>query len=762
MNTFLRRMAVTFAILALVAVSVIPAGAGGRATDSPAAVQPETGYVTVRLVDRPIASYAGGIAGYGRTKSLPGRKLNLNSNAAQAYAKYLAGKRQNYMRWLQTYAPQARVEREFSVVFNGFAIKLNGEARDRLAQGPGVARISPSFLVRPAMNVSPALIKADILWSALGGPSVAGTGMKVGIIDTGIDTSSPFLSESGYPSVTQTNRCGPYTKPGPNTNNKVVVCRFFVSGEASGPGVLLAFDHGTHVSGTVAGNNGTPATVSGVPISGTLSGIAPNALLGDYNVFPGFGAGFVAFGGSAFSHDIIAALEAAVADGMDVVNMSIGGAVQGPHDTLAEATDATVDAGVIAAVAAGNSGPGDATVESPGTAANALTAGASTNPHFVGIPVTFGSTTVPAALGEFGTFDPAVTGALANWNNTAAGATGGVATRACSAATVSHAGQIVVIDRGTCTFTTKVRNAETAGAVGVLIVNNVVGDPTAMSQDGTTPVPAIPAAMVSLADRSALRIAAAANTSATVDGTAPQEFITTNADFLAGFSSRGPAPFTYLIKPDATAPGVNVLSSVFEQEYAFFQGTSMATPHLAGSAAVLLQWFRGIYGTTPALPYTDIVKSAIVNNAKRPVGSSSTGAPLASPLARGGGRVDLEAAMNAKAFFRPVSVSFGLWMGSRPIAASRSVRIANSSPSSARTYTVSVVTASLAALSAGVSITTSTTSVTLGPNGVGTIAVNLSIAQTAVSGDRFGDIVVTDASGTVMRIPWWVRVDRGP
>ncbi len=269
--------------------------------------------------------------------------------------------------------------------------------------------------------------------------------------------------------------------------------------------------------------------------------------------------------------------------------------------------------------------------------------------------------------------------------------------------------------------------------------------------------------MVSLANRSTLRTAAAANTSATVDGTAPQEFITTNADILAGFSSRGPTPFTFLIKPDATAPGVNVLSSVFDGEFAFFQGTSMATPHLAGSSAVLLQLFQGVYGSNPALAYTDIVKSAIVNTAKRPVGSSSTGAALSNPLARGGGRVDLEAAMNAKAFFRPVSVSFGLWKGSRPIAAARSVTIANSSTTSTRTYSVGVATASLAALNAGVSITTTATSVTVGPNGVAILTVNLSIAQTAVSGDRFGDIVVTDIfSGSVMRIPWWVRVDRGP
>src|SRR5207244_5961283 len=105
------------------------------------------------------------------------------------------------------------------------------------------------------------------------------------------------------------------------------------------------------------------------------------------NVFPGMGVGFYFLQGSAFSHDIMAGVEQAVIDGMDVINLSIGGGVQGPHDLLADALNAAVDAGVVAAVAAGNSGPGTLTIESPGTAANVITAGASTDPHYMGISV---------------------------------------------------------------------------------------------------------------------------------------------------------------------------------------------------------------------------------------------------------------------------------------------------------------------------------------------------------------------------------------
>jgi minor extracellular serine protease Vpr len=742
-NRWNRRIVVVSLLAALVAALVVPAGAGGRATDRQLPAQQGHDYVTVKLADPATASYVGGIQNLQRTKPQPGRKLDLSSAAAGRYRTHLAQRRQDFRQFLQSQAPRAEVVREFSVVFNGLTIKLNGESQATLSRGPGVAAVNPSFLVRPAMNVSPGLINAPALWTAVGGQSNAGIGIKVGVIDTGIDLRNPFLADTGYPTVSQTDACQPLSKPGGvNTSKKVIVCRVFYSGVAPGAissFTLLAFDHGTHVSGTVAGNGNTTATVSGVTITG-LSGIAPKAWLGDYNVFPGFGAGYVAFGGSAFSHDIIAALEAAVADGMDVVNMSLGGGVQGPHDTLADATNATVDAGVIAAVAAGNSGPGDGTVESPGSAEQALTAGASTNPHFVGIPVTVGSTTIGAALGDFNNFG--VVTATYTVTNPANG---------CTAITTNLTGKIALIDRGVCTFTTKVRNAQNAGAVGVLVVNNVAGDPTAMGADGTTPAPTIPAAMLGKNEGNAIKPSG----TATVNGTTPQEFLTANADIIAGFSSRGPAAFTYSIKPDATAPGVNILSSVFDQGFAFFQGTSMATPHLAGSSAVLLQRFRALFGTGPALPYPDIVKSAIVNNAKRPVTDHVNGTAPTGVLTRGGGRVDLQAAMNAAAAFGPASVSFGLQKGSAPINTSRTITVFNTGASQ-RTYAVSVTSPA-----PGVSITVSTGSVTVPAGGTTTFSVNLAVARNVPSGDYEGDIEVAFGLST-MRLPWWVRIARGP
>ena len=202
------------------------------------------------------------------------------------------------------------------------------------------------------------------------------------------------------------------------------------------------------------------------------------------------------------------------------------------------------------------------------------------------------------------------------------------------------AGKIALIDRGVCTFSTKVRNAQAAGAVGVLIVNNVAGDPVGMAHDGGV-FPTIPAAMLGKAEGNAIKPSG----TVTVDGTEPEEFITENEDIIAGFSSRGPTPFTYLIKPDVTAPGVNVYSSVFNEEepaelgFAYFQGTSMATPHVAGAAALLLD-------ANPTWSPAD-VKSALVQTAKRPVWDHVNGTAPTGVLTRGGGRIDLAAAMTA-------------------------------------------------------------------------------------------------------------------
>ncbi|HYU51274.1 MAG TPA: S8 family serine peptidase, partial [Candidatus Limnocylindria bacterium] len=323
----------------------------------------------------------------------------------------------------------------------------------------------------------------------------------------------------------------------------------------------------------------------------------------------------------------------------------------------------------VVAVAAGNSGPGAQTIQSPGRARNIITAGASTNQHFVGQPLTYpagGGTTVGAAVGDF----PPLPGGSYNLFDTAS--------NGCTSVPAGAAGKLAIINRGVCTFSTKVRNAIAAGAVGVLVVNNVAGDPTAMAKDGLGG-DNLPAVMIGIVEGAALRASGATTASAEASFS---EFITPNADILAGFSSQGPTNVDLAVKPDLTSVGVNVLSSIpcsanpcNADAWAFFSGTSMATPHIAGSAAVLL----ALHPTwSPAR-----VKSALVNTADRVIKNASNGSEGVGPTQQGGGRENLSSSAVATVAFAPVAASFGRVSGSINTPTSVSLKLTNASASSA-------------------------------------------------------------------------------
>jgi minor extracellular serine protease Vpr len=461
---------------------------------------------------------------------------------------------------------------------------------------------------------------------------------------------------------------------------------------------------------------------------------------------------------SAFSHDIIEAVEDSVADGMDVINLSIGGGVQGPHDALADAINSAVDAGVVAAVAAGNSGPGIFTVESPGSALNALTAGAITNPHFIGVPVINGSSTFGAVIGQFGAltaFTATAYVVTAPVNGCGAGLT--------NAAAVS--GKIALIQRGVCTFSEKIRNAQTAGALAVIVSQNRLGDPIVMGQDGTPNQPTIPGVMVNRASGTALAAAAVK----TVDvGTTEQEFLTAadgSGDLLADFSSHGPAPFTYLIKPDVTAPGVNVYSSVFDENdfsvktFELFQGTSMATPHLSGTAVLLRQLH-------PDWSAFDI-KSIIVNAAPNPVKDAFIAAdPVQRFLARGNGRVDVVNANASPLSFNPVSASFGFFNGNVPVQSSLNVTVTNLTSTAQSCTTAKSVTLSLGLNLAGVpapstSILSVPASIGLAAGASQTVTFGLNAGQsTSIASGFYGGDVTLTCGSTTLRVPWFFLVSR--
>jgi subtilisin family serine protease len=664
-----------FIAVALTAVAlIVPAGAlAARSPNTDAQVSDaifDRSSAIVVLKSLPIATYDGRIQGYERTKPVRG-KLNPNSAAARKYKTHLSAEHAAFQKWLQRNVPSAKITSEYFVTMNAVAVKLNGAAKGKLLNSDVVQSVEFVTRYYPTMSESYKHINAEAAWQAAGGRDDAGDGIKIGILDTGIDANHPFFDPTGFQYPADG---GPWPKCNPGvgtaacdalTSPKVIVAKVFGNNVAK-MGWTAApneNDHGTHVAGTAAGVTGKTAVVEGVAID-DMSGIAPGAWLGNYKVL-------LDEAGSGRSEDIVNGVEEAVRDGMDVLNLSLGGGYRGNNDIMAMSLDNAVEAGVVVVSTAGNNGPGSFTIGSPGRARNIITVGASTNDHFVGQPITYAGGTARGAVGDFppleaGTYDLVfLTGTNAN---------------GCAAiAPVPEADDtLMVLDRGVCSFSQKVFNAEAANADGVIVINNVAGDPTALGFTAgiTTTISAV---MISKDDGAALR--QADPDQATVAENF-DEFVTENEDILAGFSSQGPTFVNLDIKPDVTSVGVNVLSSVpcwmaeagascgGEGTWAFFNGTSMAAPHVAGSAAVLLDLHPN---WTPAR-----VKSAIVNTADRVVTDAFDGNHDVGPLLQGTGRQDLTEAANSTVSLFPTSAAFGKISGSQNQPTSMTITLTNS------------------------------------------------------------------------------------
>ncbi len=717
------RLALAAAVTAALVVGA-PVGAAARqpGTDASAGGSAVArGYALVQLKGAPLATSS-------KTKPAPGKKVDFNNRSVKSYKAQLAAQRNEFKAWLRKNAPKARIVQGFDLAINGVSVKLRGAKLATIRSAPMVVRAQYQGRYYPtADDPDLALVNAMAGWTAAGATSAdAGEGIKVGVIDSGIDFTHPCFSDAGYPNHLQLGDRR-------FTNNKVIAAHVFNMKAGSRGYTAEAIDsHGTHVAGTIACNYDTPATVDGVAIPYGISGVAPRALLGNYNVFPGDVE-------SARSEDILNAIEAAYVDGMDVINMSLGGPASGIQDLLTMAVDNMDRAGMVSAISAGNEGPGHYTVGSPGSAARALTAGASTVPHFVGAPLTVDGSTVGVAAGDFATVDADLTAPLG-----VALASGGALDNACAPlAAGSLAGDIAIISRGACTFSQKIRNAQDAGAVAAIVVNNVAGDPTAMGLGGIANEPTIPAYMASLADRAALM--AADGASATLSATNAY-FSTANADIMAGFSSQGPTDVDFRVKPDVVTPGVNVLSSIPQSYcdpgvdcFAFFQGTSMAAPHLAGLAAIVVQ-------AHPDWP-SWAVRSAIVNTAD--VGRltrSTNGIDLEMDVnVSGSGIANLESAVNATALLDPVSVSFGATPSGSGVSRTVTVTLLNAGDTDVD-WGVDIAAYGSAA---GVKFTTSVSSVSIPAGGSATFSVRAAFSKKAVKGDKQAWLVITDGGGLV-------------
>jgi subtilisin family serine protease len=272
---------------------------------------------------------------------------------------------------IESAVPAAQIRWRYRLVANGLAVVVPSSQLGRLSALPGVETVYPSVRYRTQLDRSPQQIGAPTLWGP--GLTNAGQGMKIAIIDEGIDQTHPFFSPAGY-----TMPAGFPKGQAAYTTAKVIVARAFPPARPAWKHAAKPFDpefssHGTHVAGIAAGNANTLA--EGIRISG----VAPRAYLGNYKALTIPTDADVGLDGN--SPELVAAIEAAVADGMDVINMSLGEPeIEPTRDIVVQALGAAARAGVVAVVSAGNDYDefGRGSVGSPGAAPEAITVGAVT------------------------------------------------------------------------------------------------------------------------------------------------------------------------------------------------------------------------------------------------------------------------------------------------------------------------------------------------------------------------------------------------
>ena len=322
------------------------------------------------------------------------RRLDVNSSASRRYLSRLESMQKEAAGEIRNAIPGAVVSRRFQVVLDGLTVELPVRRLPDLAELSLVTKIYPSLAYRRTLDESPGLIRATTFWGSTG---LRGEGMKIGVVDDGVDNMHAFLAPTGmsYPPG--------FPKGGKKwTTPKVIVARSF-PGPGSGrqgrlPLVRDASFHGTHVAGIAAGRSGTfsPGGPDHPPVA-NLSGIAPNAWVGNYRVFnvP------TRVGFTANTPEIVAAFEAAVRDGMDVINFSGGGTQTDPaNDAMIETVRNVSAAGVVPVIAAGNSRDdyGLGSIDSPGVAPDAITVAASSNAHVFAPSVSVQDGRAPSTL----------------------------------------------------------------------------------------------------------------------------------------------------------------------------------------------------------------------------------------------------------------------------------------------------------------------------------------------------------------------------
>lgn len=634
-----------------VVAAFVLASTGLASTAEPAAAAPtkSTGSVdkahtlgagryVVTFADEPAATYEGGIAGYSRTRPDTGKKLDPTRDEVVKYRDRLATLHDSALAKVG-----ATKLYDYSVVTNGVLVSLSSSQASKLAAVPGVVGMEKDALRQPDTTYSPEFLGLSAsggLWSQLGSQSQAGKGVIVGVIDTGIWPESPSFAgaelkrdKAGRPVPASGLRATWFGDcvqgelfDSQDCNDKLIGARFYVAGfgkqNIAKDEYLSPRDgegHGSHTASTAAGNVVPGVTIDGHAM-GAASGMAPGAKVAAYKVCWSAKPGA---SGGCFNGDSIAAIDDAVADGVDVINYSVGGSSESsPLDSVEQAYRRAANVGVFVANSAGNSGPGASTLDHPSpwlTTVAASTFRLAENVVLLGDGQRFvGASTTPTL--------PDQTALVTSLAAKVASASDSDA-KLCVPGTLDPAkaaGKVVQCDRGVIARIDKSFEVKRAGGVAMIMTNT-----STSSLNGD--FHAVPSVHLPVSARAAvLAYAETPGATAAIVPVVPPES-STQVPEVADFSSRGPSTTTGgdILKPDIAAPGNDVLAAVAPpfnhgRSYDFYSGTSMSSPHIAGLGALVKaahpRW-------SPAA-----VKSALMTTAR-------DHATTADPFAQGAGFV---------------------------------------------------------------------------------------------------------------------------
>jgi subtilisin family serine protease len=628
--------------LIMILAMVAPVFAGSPASVPPKTVAADTKSYVVFMDGLPALAYDGTYRKYPATAPAAGARINPNSKAVKAYTDFLTA---GHDRALAA-AGLSKVTKvhDYTLAFNGFSALLTAEQAAALEKSPGVALVMEDEFRYKETDNSPTFLGLDVPGGAYA-TGVNGEDVVVGIIDTGIWPEHPSFADDGSYSVLPeyTGLTCDFGNTAHNPDDAPFECNNKLLGAYQNLDTYRAligadpdeFDsardddgHGTHTASTAAGNYGVPASIYGVD-RGMVTGIAYRARVIAYKGLGNLGG---------FTSDLAAAIDQAVEDGVDVINYSIGGGAGGPGADEISFLFAA-DAGVYVATSAGNSGPGAATLGNPGTMPWLTTVGASTQDR------TFQGSVSSSDGWEF--FGASITGGTAELPLVDAADYGNELCDPDVAFTGDVSGKIVLCLRGGFARVFKSLAVYQAGGAGTILYN--ANDTQSQNTDNHW----TPTMHINNTDGLVIKnyIASTANPVAQINGGV---FTPIPAPWMAAFSSRGPNPVASdIIKPDVTAPGVNILAgaSPFPDPGFFpgelFQsigGTSMSSPHVAGLFALIKQenpdWSAAA------------AKSAIMTTAYQDV-MKEDGVTPADPFDMGAGHINPGRPVHKGSSFQP-------------------------------------------------------------------------------------------------------------